>query len=117
MNANHGRMAKGGHGLPKALPGPAMPNPLHPAGRPPMKQPQGSFRGSPLAGQAAYGHLLPLRTLHAVYASDDNLNNHLFLTFLHVKELDKTPSRGSDKGPFSAPVVPVRAREDRGWSS
>jgi hypothetical protein len=39
---------------------------LRPAGRPPLKQPYGGFRGGPPTGRAAYGHLLPLGTPYPV---------------------------------------------------
>jgi hypothetical protein len=39
---------------------------LRPAGAPPLKQPYVHFTGSPPAGQAACGHLLPLWTPHAI---------------------------------------------------
>jgi hypothetical protein len=65
----HGRMARGGHGLPKAAvsPVPAMPHPYtlavsgvaHPQGWPVR-------RGGSPAGQAACGRLLPLWTPHVV---------------------------------------------------
>jgi hypothetical protein len=48
----HGRIARGGHGLPKVLPEPAMPCSFMPLG--------------PL-GQVACGRLLPLWTPHAVH--------------------------------------------------
>jgi hypothetical protein len=39
---------------------------LGPTGRPPLKQPYSRLKGGPTAGQAAYGHLLPLWTSHAI---------------------------------------------------
>jgi hypothetical protein len=33
IDLQYGRMARGGHGLPKVLPGPAMPHPFTPCGR------------------------------------------------------------------------------------
>jgi hypothetical protein len=59
-------MARGGHGLPKVSPGPAMPYPSTPCGQPPLKQPHSRFRGCPPCGQAACIHFLPLWTPHAV---------------------------------------------------
>jgi hypothetical protein len=50
----------------KFHPGPPYRTLLRPAGGPPLKWPNGRFRGSPPVGRAACGHLLPLWTLHAV---------------------------------------------------
>jgi hypothetical protein len=47
----HGHMARGGHGLYKVSPGPAMPDPSKPAGNPLLKQPYGHFTGGPQGGQ------------------------------------------------------------------
>jgi hypothetical protein len=61
--SHHGRMARGGHGLPKVSSGPAMPDPSMPCGQ---ATPDDRFRvGSP-AGWAACSRLLPLWTPHAV---------------------------------------------------
>jgi hypothetical protein len=81
-------MARGGHGIPKVSPGPAMPDPSTPCGRataemalcpyalmplcPYALMPlcpyalMPLFRGGPPAGQAACSRLLPLWTPHAV---------------------------------------------------
>jgi hypothetical protein len=63
---DHGRMARGGHGLPKVSPRPARLNPFTPLGGPHLKRPHNHFRGGPPAGQAACGHLLPIWTPQAV---------------------------------------------------
>jgi hypothetical protein len=60
----HERMARGGHGLHKVSPGPVMPYPPTPAGRPPLKQPYGRSRGDPPARRATCGCLLPFWTPH-----------------------------------------------------
>jgi hypothetical protein len=53
--SRRGRMARGGHGLPKVSLGPAMPDPY------------GRFRGDlPATGRTACSRLLPVRTPHAV---------------------------------------------------
>jgi hypothetical protein len=54
---NHGRMARGGHGIPKVSPGPAMPDPSTPCGQ--------TFRGGSPAGRVACGRLLPFGTPYA----------------------------------------------------
>jgi hypothetical protein len=64
--SSHGRMARGGHGLPKVSPWPAMPYPSRPAGGPPLKRFYGCFRGRPPTKQAACNRLLPFWTPHAV---------------------------------------------------
>jgi hypothetical protein len=46
--------------------GPPCPTLLCPAGRPPVKQPCGRFRGGPPARRVACGHLLPPRTPNTV---------------------------------------------------
>jgi hypothetical protein len=69
MSQHHGRMERGGHGLPKVSPGPAISTLLRPVGGPPLKQPYGRFRGGPPAGRAACGCLPPLWTPHAVHLS------------------------------------------------
>jgi hypothetical protein len=56
----HGRMARGGHGLPKVSLEPAMPYPSAPVGGPPLKLPYGCFKGDLSIGQLACGSLLPL---------------------------------------------------------
>jgi hypothetical protein len=43
----HGRMGRGGHGLPKVLPGPAMPDPSTPCGRATPKTALWPFQGWP----------------------------------------------------------------------
>jgi hypothetical protein len=55
----YGRMARGGHGIPKVSPGPAMPIPSLPfgGGGTPLKRPYSHFRG---------GRLLSLWTPHAI---------------------------------------------------
>jgi hypothetical protein len=60
--SKHGRMARGGHGLPKVSLRPAMPCPtlLRPAGGPSLKWPHDRLRDGSPAGQAACGRLLPL---------------------------------------------------------
>jgi hypothetical protein len=50
-------VARGGHGLPKLLLGPAMPYPIMPCGRPPLKQSYCHLGG---------GHLPPPWTPHAI---------------------------------------------------
>jgi hypothetical protein len=68
----YGRMARGGHGLPKVSPRSAMPNPSKPcghAGRPPMKRSYSCLRGGPPSGRGACGCLLPLWKPHAVLFS------------------------------------------------
>jgi hypothetical protein len=64
---DHGRMARGGHGLPKVLLGHAMPSSSMPYGWPPLKWPYGHFRGGhSLGGQpAAVFHPLGYLTSHA----------------------------------------------------
>jgi hypothetical protein len=59
------RTAMGIHGLPKLPPGPTMPDPLRPAGRPPPKRP---FCSGQPAGQAACGSLQPPWIPHAIWA-------------------------------------------------
>jgi hypothetical protein len=49
-------MARGGHGLPKVLLGPAMPNPLMPCGRPALRWLQGK---QPAAVFYPLGHATP----------------------------------------------------------
>jgi hypothetical protein len=51
-----GRMARGGHGLPKVSPGPAMRDTSIARGK---ATPYGHFRGGPPAGRAACSRLLP----------------------------------------------------------
>jgi hypothetical protein len=57
----HERMARGGHGLPKVSPRPAMPDPLRPAGGPPLrlKRPYGLRPSSTPACQARPVYALP----------------------------------------------------------
>jgi hypothetical protein len=81
----HGRMRRGGHGLPKVSPGPAMSypwwtlgkpfpdtlggpvgDPWQTLGRPPLKQTYGRFRGGLPTGRVACSCLLPLWTHHAL---------------------------------------------------
>jgi hypothetical protein len=62
----HVRMARGGDGLPKVSPRPAMPNPSTPCGRAAYERPYGRFNGGPPARRATCGRLLPLWTPHAV---------------------------------------------------
>jgi hypothetical protein len=50
----------------KFHPGPPCSAFPRPTGGPPLKRPYSCFRGGPLAGRAACGHLLPLWTPHAV---------------------------------------------------
>jgi hypothetical protein len=50
----------------KYHPGPPCPTLLHPAGRSPLKRPNGRFRGGLPAGQAACNRLLPFWTPHDV---------------------------------------------------
>jgi hypothetical protein len=45
-------MARGGHGLPKVSPGPAMPTLLRPADGPPLKWPYGCFSGGPFTASS-----------------------------------------------------------------
>jgi hypothetical protein len=59
----HGRMARGGHGLPEVCPGLTLPRPM---GRPPLKQPYGRSSGGQPTGHAACGRLLPTWIPHAV---------------------------------------------------
>jgi hypothetical protein len=61
MGVRHG----GGRGLPRVSPGPAMPDPSMPCGRPPLKRPYGRFRGGPPARRAAWGRLLSPWIPHA----------------------------------------------------
>jgi hypothetical protein len=56
-------MARGGHGLPKVSPGPAMLYPSTPCG---WVTPYSRFRGGPPTGWVACGHLLPPWIPHAV---------------------------------------------------
>jgi hypothetical protein len=65
-----GRMAGGVHEIPKALPGPAMPDPstLCSVGGPPPKWPFGRFWGGLPLGWVACGHLQPPWIPHAVQA-------------------------------------------------
>jgi hypothetical protein len=63
IHQNHGRMVRGGHGLPKVSPGPTMTYPSTPW--PPLKRPYSLFKGGQPAGRAASDHLLPLWTPHA----------------------------------------------------
>jgi atrial natriuretic peptide receptor A len=60
VELRHGRMARGGHRLPKLLPGPAMPDPSTPCG---LECP--NLLSTP-CGRAACSRLLPLQTPHAV---------------------------------------------------
>jgi hypothetical protein len=66
----HGRVERGGHGLPEVSPGPALLYLSMPCGQAtyPLKRPNGRFRGCPPAGREACGRLLPLLTPHAIYA-------------------------------------------------
>jgi hypothetical protein len=78
-NVNLGRIARGGHGLPKISL--VLPCLLRPAGGPPQKQPNGRFRGGPLTGWAAVAIFYPIA--HPVpYAS----------------VLDRPPNRGIHLG-------------------
>jgi hypothetical protein len=58
----HRRIARGGHGLPKVSPGLPCVTLLRPAGRPPLKQPYGYFRGDRPIGQASAAVFNPLDT-------------------------------------------------------
>jgi hypothetical protein len=58
------RMARGGHGLPKVILGPAMPDPSTPCGGPPLGWAEKAYRVS--SRLVPCGHLLPLWTPHAV---------------------------------------------------
>jgi hypothetical protein len=51
----HGRMARGGHGLPKVSSGLPCPTLLRSAGGPPLKRSYGCLRGDPPTGQTACG--------------------------------------------------------------
>jgi hypothetical protein len=64
----HGRMASGGHGLFKVLPGPAMPYPSTPCGRATPEMALRPFHGWPThrAGQVACGRLPPIWRRHAI---------------------------------------------------
>jgi hypothetical protein len=64
--SRQGRMARGGHGLPEALLGPAMPDPSMPCGQPPLKWPYGRFRGGHLQGWRPAAVLVPPWIPHAV---------------------------------------------------
>jgi hypothetical protein len=66
MASQHGRMAWGGHELPKVLPGPAIPYPSTPWGRPLLNRPYDHFMGGPPAGCEVNGSLLPHWTPHAI---------------------------------------------------
>jgi hypothetical protein len=65
---DHERIARGGHGLSKVWPWPAMPRStlLGPTGEAPLEWLFSSFRGGPPAGWAVSCGLLPLWTNHAV---------------------------------------------------
>jgi hypothetical protein len=56
----HGRMARGGHGLPKVSVGPAMPYPSMPCGQATPEMSLRLFQGGPPIGLAACRRILPL---------------------------------------------------------
>ena len=56
----HRRMVSGGNGLLKVSLGPAMHYPFMPCRQPPLKGPQGRFRGSHPQGELPLALLLPL---------------------------------------------------------
>jgi len=62
----HGRTARGGHGLPKVSPGPAMPDPSMPCGRATPETALQQFRGRPAHRVGSLRRLLPFWTPHAV---------------------------------------------------
>jgi hypothetical protein len=74
MSCSHGRMARGGHGLPKVLLGPAMLYYSMPFGQPTLKWPYGRYRGGYPHGRRPLSVLYPLGhpTLYA-YACSVNL--------------------------------------------
>jgi hypothetical protein len=80
----HGRMARGDHGLPKVLPGPAMPNPFTPCRLTTPETAYSCFRGGLPARLAASGHLLPLWTPHAIRLCLSAGSPLLYLYFLSI---------------------------------
>jgi hypothetical protein len=70
LGLGHGGMARGGHGLLKVSPGPAMPYSSMPCRQAHLAS---RFRGGLHTGQAACGHLIP----HAVcYGLDHGRSSH-----------------------------------------
>jgi hypothetical protein len=61
----------------KFHPGLPCPNPLNPAGRPPLKRPYSCFRGGPSARRVACSRLLPPWTPHAVHLWEAGLPKEL----------------------------------------
>jgi hypothetical protein len=78
----------------KFHPGPPCPTLLRPAGGPLLKRPFGRFRGRPLAGRAAFGHLQPPSATHS-YAFVRSLRVHVLMNFIILLPIHKTIDFGT----------------------
>jgi hypothetical protein len=90
-------VARGGHGLPKVSPRPAMPDPSrarHLAGGPPLKWPCGRFRDGLPAGRAACGRLLPLWIPHAICLCSNPDAFKVILDWLRYRRILLVPAVG-----------------------
>jgi hypothetical protein len=106
-----GRMARGGHGLPKVLLGSAMPCPLRLAGGSPLKWPHGRFRVCPqgewpLGVFYPFGHSTP-------YASEKVKSSGYSLPPRNPKMFQPNTNFGPSKkmDPKAGKIVKTRVKE------